>query len=371
MPRNTGILVALAVLASAGQAQAQEVAVALHGFGSWSYGNTNSNVYLAGRPEGDYRRTDFALNLAAAVGDKLKIHSEVVWREGDDGSAAGLDYAFAEYALSDNVSLRLGQIKQPFGIYTEVFAVGTLRPFIDLPQSLYGPVGFVGQAYKGIGLSGSAGSGSWSLAYDVYGGGQNLAKFFIPEAYYHGDPIVAGVGEIELLSTRNVFGGRLVAHTPVSGLSFGGSAYSGTLDEAAANRRTVVAGQLEYRSNKFTLESEVAYLNQVGDEHSTAYYAQAAYRITPRWQVAGQYDYLKNVFDGIDPSAAPSLQFHKEGAVAINYWFSRSLVLKAEFHRVSGNRFALPDPENLAAEITAGTLSTTTNLVQFGAQFSF
>jgi hypothetical protein len=57
--------------------------------------------------------------------------------------------------------------------------------------------------------------------------------------------------------------------------------------------------------------------------------------------------------------------------VALSYWISRALVLKAEYHRVNGNRFALPDPQELVSDLAAGQLHTTTNLVQFGGQFSF
>jgi len=177
--------------------------------------------------------------------------------------------------------------------------------------------------------------------------------------------------EVEFESTRNVVGGRVVFGTPVRGLSFGASSYTGTLNEEAGNRRSVVAGQLAYRSNRLTLETEVAYQNQVRDEVVTGGYVQMAYRLTPDWQVALQYDHLKNTFFGIDPAAAPSLQHHKEGAVALSYWISRALVLKAEYHRVSGNRLALPEPQHFVVDVPAGRLRTTTNLVQFGGQFSF
>jgi hypothetical protein len=55
----------------------------------------------------------------------------------------------------------------------------------------------------------------------------------------------------------------------------------------------------------------------------------------------------------------------------VSYWISRALVLKAEFHRVSGNRFALPEPSQFVIDLAAGHVRTTTNLVQCGGQFSF
>jgi hypothetical protein len=374
IPRYACCLIALGFIGSATPARAQETAdrVVLHGFGSWAYGKTTwNNLYLGGRPEGDFRHVSMAVNAAAKVDDKFTVHAQAEIQSDDDGTQTTLSYAFAEYRFSDRIAFRIGQVKHPFGLYTEVFTVGTLRPFLDLPQGFYGPVGFAGQAYRGVGITGTAEVGAWTVSYDVFGGGIDLEKFPVPEFFYHGESLEDVSSEVELESTRNVVGGRVVLRTPVQGLSFGASSYTGILNEPAANRRTVVAGQLDYRSNRFTLESEIGYQNQVNDERATGGYVQMAYRLTPAWQVAIQYDYVKNTFFGVDPAAAPSLQRHEEGAVAVSYWFSRALVLKAEYHRVSGNRFALPEPEQLVIDLAAGLLRTTTNLVQFGGQFSF
>jgi hypothetical protein len=369
-PWSASYLIALAVIGSAVPARAQEARdrVVLHGFGSWAFGRTTwNNHYLAGRPEGDFRQTSIAINAAATVDDKLTVHAQGEIRDDQIGTRTTLNYAFAEYRFSDRIAFRVGQVKHPFGLYTEVYTVGTLRPFLDLPQAVYGGVGFAGQAYRGVGLTGRLEAGAWTVSYDVYGGGVDLEKFSVPEAFFVGEPLEA----FERQSTRNVVGARVVLETPVQGLSFGASSYTGIITERAVRRRTIVAGQLEYRSNRFTLESEIAYEYWVLDETALGTYAQVAYRLTPEWQVALQYDYVKNTFYGTDPGAAPSLQHHKEGAVAVSYWVSRALVLKAELHRVSGNRLALPDPEQFVIDLEAGQLRTTTNLVQFGGQFSF
>jgi hypothetical protein len=120
-----------------------------------------------------------------------------------------------------------------------------------------------------------------------------------------------------------------------------------------------------------TLESEIAHSVEIGDEIATGGYALAAYRVTPEWQVAAQYGNHTSRFAGASVSAAPSLQFHREGAFAVSRWMSRDFVLKAEYHRVSGNRLAMPNPEDLVAIIAAKDLRLTTHLVQFGAQFTF
>jgi hypothetical protein len=373
MQSSRRLLFGLGLLVPAARLPAQDASrpVEIHGFGSWAYGRTNQNVFLSGSPEGDYRHVSMALNLSKEVDDKLSIHVQGGITEDHDHAHVALSYAFANYKLSDRLSLRVGQVKHPFGIYTEVFAVGTLRPFLELPLGFYGPVGFVGESYRGVGASGTADIGEWTIAYDAYAGGNDLQKFAVPEEYFKGSTLQMVSEEIELQSTRDVIGGRVVLQTPIQGLSVGSSSYTGILNEPASNRRTVIAGQAGYRSNALTLEGEIAHEDQVNDEQATGGYVLAAFRLTPEWQVASQYNVLRNKFFGANVSSAPSLQDHYEGAVAVSRWFSRSLVLKAEYHHVSGNRFAMPHPEDLVAIVAARQLRIVTHLFQFGAQFTF
>ena len=362
--------------AAALSAQDTGPAVTLHGFGSWSYGRTSHNLYLAGNPDGDFHHAAMAINLTARVNDKLTVHAQAEMRGEHVGEHVGeahttLSFAFAAYRLSDGLSFRIGQVKLPSGLYTEVFSVGTLRPFLELPQAYYGPVGLVGESYKGVGILGAFNNNQWRMAYDIFAGGMDLRVFAIQEEFFHGEASEIESQGMELQSTRNVIGGRVVVSTPIVGLNFGISAHTGILDERSSQRRTTSSAQVSYRTNALTLEGEIGHEVQVGDERSTGGYVLAAYRITPTWQVAVQRGALKNTFFGVDPGAAPSLQHHRDAAVGLSYWLSRSLVLKTEFHAVSGNRFATPLPEELADVIAAGHLRTKTHLFQFGGQFSF
>ena len=47
----------------------------------------------------------------------------------------------------------------PFGNYTEIYDVGTLRPFYHLPQATYGPTGQIAESYDGIGANRVANNG--------------------------------------------------------------------------------------------------------------------------------------------------------------------------------------------------------------------
>lgn len=368
MSRVTALLLPLAMIPAV-SASAQEPASRLevHGFGSWAYGRTNRNQYLFGDEQGRYDDASFGFTVIASPADRLKIVAQPVWLDDADGVTVELDFAFAEWKFSDRLKLRAGKVQQPFGISTEVFDIGTLRPFLALPQAVYGPVGIVGEAYTGVGLTGSfEWKGGWGLTYDVFGGGQHLEEFFPPEAVLLGEDFQEAT-EIEI--TRNMVGTHLVLATPLEGLSIGGSVYTGM--EFAATRRTGLGLQVEYLTGPWSLRSEYARETVQDDLDVNAFYGEAAYRIDPHWQVAAQYGRLTSALAGVPAPSAPSLLDHKETAVGLNYWWNHNFVFKLSFHHVDGNRFAGPDPMDLASAVASGTLQPKTNLVAFGAQFTF
>jgi hypothetical protein len=366
--RVTAFLLSLAIVPVL-SVNAQEAAprIEVHGFGSWAYGRTNGNQYLSGDEGGRYDDASFALHVASSAADRLRVVGQAEWADGPDGTMMELAFAFAEWKFSDKLKLRAGKVQQPFGISTEVFEVGTLRPFVELPQAVYGPVGIVGESYTGVGLTGSFDlKGAWDLTYDVFGGGQHLKEFFPPEAVARGEDFVE-ITEIE--KTRDMVGAHLVLATPLEGLSIGGSFYTGL--ESAVTRRKGRGLQAEYLTGPWSLRSEYAHETVRDDVKATGFYGEAAYHIDPHWQIAAQYGRLTTELVGVPAPSAPSLLDHEETAVGLNYWWDHNFVFKLSFHRVDGNRLAGPDPRDLAEAVASGTLKEKTNLVLFGAQFSF
>jgi hypothetical protein len=243
-------------------------------------------------------------------------------------------------------------MKHPFGIYTEVFDVGTLRPFYALPQAVYGPVGTLAEAYSGVGVSGFRKLGSkWSVSYDVYAG-----KLDLPYDDF-GSRQTAAKGAT--LKVKSVVGGRAVFDTPVEGLHIGGSAYGGTIESSSLHQRHTAAGvQAEYVADRLSLRSELT-ANSNGSEGEHAGYLECGWRFTPHWQGAVLVDALReNIDGGADGSR------HQEVGVGINYWFTPQFVLKLSAHHVDGFHLAGPDP-------VSGLTKKNTDLLMFGAQFSF
>lgn len=365
--------IAIATAALASRAAAVDVAegkLTVSGFGHWGYGKTgNENVYLVGSEDGQYDNAQFSLAVTAYPQEDIVVAGQVFLAA--DGEAA-MDWAFAEYRLSDLLRVRAGKVKNPLGIFMEVKDVGTLRPFFSLPQSVYGPANFAAEAYYGAGLTGDWDGASWGLAYDLYVGALSIPSFEPTAAPLVGlagtappyDFAAVGIEEEE---ATNVVGGRLVLSTPLDGLTFRLSGYEGSLEEPerdAAVHMTCFGVSAEYVLDRFQLRGEVFRAKEGDLETNAAAYAEVAWRFLPRLEAAVRYERARQTKEGV-PDDSPLLR-HDEAAVGLSYWASPNLVVKASYHHVEGNRFAVP-----ALSAPDGSVPLKTDLFVTGAQFSF
>ena len=157
------VFVVLSVFALKGFAAEVGDKVSVHGFGGWGFGLTDDLRYLVGTSDGKSDNVQVSLNINAQLSSRLKIVTQIAFDETNTGEAE-LDYAFSEWTFRDELRVRAGRVKHPFGIYGEIFDVGTLRPFFLLPQSIYGPQGITAKSYDGLGLVGFRSGESWGSA---------------------------------------------------------------------------------------------------------------------------------------------------------------------------------------------------------------
>lgn len=361
------VLLGTFLAGAGGSAADDELVTEIHGFGSATYGNTDGNQYLGGDDQGEYRNTRFALAVASSVSEKLRVVAQSELLSNRSELEVELDYAFAEWRFSDRARLRAGRVKQPFGIYAEVFDVGTVRPFAELPRATYF-AGTVAESFDGVGLAGAVREvGRWGLRYDVYVGGVALAG---EEAALGHGAEEGGAGEAEQAeeeSLRDVAGARLVLETPLSGLSLGVSAFTGE-EQDEVERRSVLGLHGEFLRGPWSLRAEFVH-GTFGDElTSRAFYVEAARRFGARWQAAARYDWLRlDVDEDSDwADVPPALRRHADLACGLNYWFDPQFVLKLALHRVDGNRFTGPSTGS-----AAGAVRPRTTLLTLAAQFSF
>lgn len=358
--------------------------VEIHGFGGWAYGDTDGLEHTLGDADGNYDNAEFALNLAAHPTDRLSVVAQVFLESGgraaDGEEEVELDYAFAEWFVSDALKFRIGRVKHPFGNYGEIFDVGTLRPFYLLPQSIYGPNGFTAKAYNGAGITGSWSFGhGWSLQYDLYGG-EIEGDFDIPGILstareFFLEPEVSLGFRVE-----DTLGGRLNVAAPLAGLSFGVSAYRGDervpLVISEADTRETFLGHFEYLSDRWTIRGEWGSLEHEDQFEEDGGYLELAYKVTDHWELAVRGEDWEVDFPNVNlsllPAIIPQLMEHEDLAFGVSYWFTPGFVVRLNVHQTEGNRFAfLETPEQVQQALVTGRLDDETELIVLGAQFSF
>lgn len=385
LPRTCLPLLAIFALAGASSAGAQGLgsAVELHGFGGLAYANTDGNNYIVGTDEGTYDNSNFALNVNARLSDRLTVvgQFEFVQQPGNDEVSHTLDFAFAEWKFEDGLKLRAGRVKHPFGIYGEIFNVGTLRPFYMLPQSIYGPERYTARSVDGLGLTGQKSwNNGWGLSYDAYFGRiagelRNVGVGIEAEELRNGYNVAP-------FSFEEVIGGRVVVTTPVEGLSLGTSAYRGKaslylFEEGARPKEGAVAFQAEYQAEPVLLRAEYGTIFDDPIVRYDTYYVEGAVKVYQGLQLAVRYDrwqgHLKDEtlhqIEWLD-----QMQKHKDIALGVNYWFSPNFVLKASYHILEGNRYAQPDDPSALIEnggLWDGRLEPDTRMFVIGTHFSF
>ena len=360
--------------------------VAIHGFGGWAVGDTDGNKYLGGASNRGYGARSFALNIAAQPSDQLSVHAQAFWGRPADNPeilVSDLDFAFAEWKFSDAFKLRGGIVKTPFGLYTEIFEVGTLRPFFDLPQGMYGPSEVVAKGYFGFSFTGFTGwDDGWELQYDIYGGEIEFDPLGVANPLlFSGKPSVGeaeeGFADRKLV---DMIGIRLNLTTPISGLRFGVSAFTGDPEVEAGGgegmgavpkSQTVVGAHVEYLSDKWALRAEAAQRDGgLGDMKVDASYLELSYNLNEEWQLAARYDQA-DLEIREEPERVPAASFteHQDIAIGVNCWLSPGFVIKTSYHIVDGNLFAIPgrNPKILSKK----PLDPKTDLFQIGIQFSF
>jgi hypothetical protein len=105
-------------------------------------------------------------------------------------------------------------------------------------------------------------------------------------------------------------------------------------------------------------------------------YVEVAYKLSESWQVSARVEDWDLDLIGDLPPQLPAfafqLQKHEEVALGLGYWFNPNFVLKASFSQVEGNRFAFPDdPAEIGLALSTDNLENDTDLLTFGAHFSF
>lgn len=179
---------------------------------------------------------------------------------------------------------------------------------------------------------------------------------------------------------KDRLGGRLTIETPIEGLTIGVSAYQGdeVVEGDSADRslaRETNLAHAQYLSDQWSLRVESGTLKSELFETESSY-LELARMIGERWQIAGRWDHMETSLLSVNIANFPGffrqILEHEDVALGLNYWFAPNAVVKLDYHRVDGDRFAFPsDPTAIGLAILTDSLESETSMIVLGTQFSF
>lgn len=342
----------------------------IHGFLSQGFIKTTDNNYLTYSKLGSFDFTETGLNFTKQLDENLRtglqLDTERIGPSGDFN--VQLDWFYADYHWMDELGIRFGRVKLPFGLYNDTRDIDSARAPILLPQSIYPEqsqeylLAEDGAELYGYHLLGPKGG---ALDYRLYGGTIFITDTTPPQE----------------VNVPYLAGGRLMWETPVEGLRAGMSVQIVRLDIATTLGPTLLtakAGALfwvtsvEYTKGDLWLaaEYERTYVNTSDGNSpliptettiSQAGYVMGAYRLNSWLEPAVYYSVL---FPNISDTSGQQNQQHDISAT-LRFDINRFWLVKVEGHYMIGTAGLNPALNNvstvsaLASPWTAFLVKTT------------
>ena len=152
--------------------------ISIHGFVSSGYLKSDHNNYLLSSKDGSFEFNEVGINFSAIMNDNIRIGLQLYsFDMGNIGNnKVELDWAFIDYQWKEELGIRVGKVKTPYGLYNEEQDYDMLHVPILLPQCIYNKVqretivsiqGF--DIYGNVDLKKTG-----SLNYDVFAGAMNV-----------------------------------------------------------------------------------------------------------------------------------------------------------------------------------------------------
>lgn len=195
---NLNVMMILFFLFFSGRLFAADNSVDIHGFISQGYMRTDQNNYIADSEDGTFQYNEMGINFGHEPVDRLMIGIQFFARDlGDVGNdEIQVDYAFADYRLSDKLGVRAGRMKNPMGIYSETRDVDMLRTCVLLPFSVYDENLRDSQTYiQGVSIYGNIITDHFgTMSYQALLGTNNIAEksataMFLGDIWLHAESL--------------------------------------------------------------------------------------------------------------------------------------------------------------------------------------
>ena len=299
----------------------------IHGFLSQAWAKTDGEQYLGIPEDGttDYR--NLALQFRFQVADRqalvLQLGHESRGESPRDAvrDEVEIDWAFYEAQLS-KMSVRVGRIPVPLGIYSELRDAGHLLPFYGPPVTIYGETSYATESIDGVGLNFVFLEDSpWNLELDVFGGQSTLSE-------------KSRTTGVKVSDTEDDFGARLWLNTPIEGLRIGFNHHEWKTEDSVVFRNGKTQDlsylSLDWTRDRWLVRSEYGKgdfaLAQLGADVDFGY-ATLGYSPLPKLWVYLQGERREL---SLTPKAQPDRRVHDSIGISLTYAVSERVVVKLE-----------------------------------------
>jgi Phosphate-selective porin O and P len=328
----------------------------VNGFGFQDYRQTNANFSEGASQRGTWDNNFFAIVMSTKFTDRDTVWAQL---QANSTEPTRFTWMFVDHRFNDNLSVHVGRVKFPYGIYNEYIDNKWLQLSAVLPSAYSGAADMVYDAFTGAGIDWTSGS----LFTQFYGGNIYVTD---PASDDHAD--------------RRLIGTRLTWNTPLEGLRFMVSANEAQIEANVAfpNGASTTLTQLgredramlsvDYVSDRFDIKGEynyhkVPFLPFIGD-HTTianAWYIQGGYKIG-LWTPYVRYDsFQADQLNTSDPSL-----YQKDWVVGVNYKINDNVNARIEDHVIRG--YGLPVG---SGEVIAGSGHANWSLMAAEVNFLF
>lgn len=343
----------------------------LHGFASQGYTLTSKyNAYGSSRSGGSLDFTEVGVNVLGHIRPNLLVAAQGLYRSagGSDREDFRLDFANLDYHFAigerGTAGVRMGRVKNPFGLYNDTRDVVWTRPGVFVPQSVY----FDSLALRQPMISSDGGvfygryaAGDHALTSELViseplddSGGATEFLTGVPNVRgnLEGRPMFVGrmgyewqEGRFRLLfsvvdldrdfksATPGVSSGNIKAFYPLASvqLNLEDWSFTGEYGRVTAERSGFIPGG-------GTIENT-----------SESFYVQSQYRFMPDWSALLRYDsFILNVDDRSGKRSAhlsglPKHSFYAHDVtVGLRWEFIRDWQVLSEYHSVWGTAWLSP-----------------------------
>ena len=335
--------------------------VQVHGFASQGIvSSTDNNFYGDSSHNISFDFREVGINASYRPRPNLQFSAQVINLDAGDVSENGLllDYALVDYTISSTedmqFGIRLGRVKNPFGLYTTTRDVAFTRPSIVLPQSIYfDKARSLALSSDGVGFYLNKESNYGGLNFDLVVGNANVDRG--SEATFLRVDLP---GDMKSEKPSRLM--RIMYTTPNDRLRIAFTAanidlkYDATSHEFDPNLAVHLDPKIisaQYSNENWELTAEYSQMKSSitrsflpnFNNVIEGYYVQGSYQFTPTLQAVVRYDASfnnKSDHSGKKLSAETGLPAHvffaKDWMIGLRYDVTPTFMIRGEWHHIDG-----------------------------------